>query len=319
MKAKLKQWLASLPTPIPPQSSITLQLRQIYIFPSKFGFVFLLFCACLLLLAINYANSLIYIICFWLVSLFLVSIFKTWQNLLGLHLYSSNSHPVFVDEKANFNITIESFSKPYYTISIALDEQEVTLNCEKKSNASGLLSVLATERGMIDLPRIKVFTTYPLGLLNAWTYLDLDQQTLCYPKPRPCPLPDGSIQDQDDDEENDSEQSIKSAGTDNFEGLERYAIGDNINRIHWPAYAKGQGLHIKEFSQSSGRDSWLDYNHFSGSQENRLEKMCYWVLKYHDEHRVFGIKLGSIHIEPSHSENHLHACLEALALFGVRP
>ncbi len=309
----VSDWQEKLRHSIEPQTSLTLQLKQVYVLPTRFGCVFLLFCLATLLLAINYANSLVYIIVFWLASMFCVAIFKTWHNLVGIHLQGNAPAPIFVDDEASFPIVLESYKRSYHAIAVSLDTQTIYLDCPKKSNIQGHLFAYADERGILSLPRFKISTTYPLGLIQAWSYIDLDQHIICYPKPLECPFPIGTqVASEDTD---NSDHSTNQAGVDIYEGLKSYQVGDNISRIHWPAFAKGQGLYIKQFNQAASADFWIDYFDFSGHLEDRLSKMCYWVLQLHDAQKPFGIRLGTLEIEPNHSASHLNECLKALALF----
>lgn len=313
------RWRERFQNQIPAQTKIVLGVRDVYVFPSRFGLIYMATCLVLLLLAINYANSLIYIICFWLTSLFLLVIFVTWQNLVGLHLHSSTCPAIFVGEKANFTIILESQKRAYQAIYLQTKQSFDCVDCNAKSNVDAHLSLTAVERGELQLPRFRLSTTYPLGLISAWTYLDLNQSTLCYPKPIACPWPSTHGNLHSDDSDFEQAQQFK-MGVDHYEGLQAYQPSDNINRIHWGAYAKGHGLFIKQFSQAANADTWIDFQIFPGDLETRLSHMCYWVLRLHEQGIPYGLRLGNLDLKPQHAIAHMNACLQALAQYeGYAP
>ena len=80
MSTRFQQWLRER---IPPTSHITLSQKNIFIFPTRTGFVFAGLLVLLILGAINYQASLVYAMAFLLGSLFLVTILYTFRNLSG--------------------------------------------------------------------------------------------------------------------------------------------------------------------------------------------------------------------------------------------
>ena len=100
---RFKRWLNRR---IPPQQSITLNQRSIFIFPTRTGFVFSVLLLALLLAAINYENSLIFGLAFWLGSVFFVTIFHTFRNLSGISFELQKTGTGFVGEDIEFSIKV---------------------------------------------------------------------------------------------------------------------------------------------------------------------------------------------------------------------
>ena len=71
---------------VPASPQITLSQRNVFIFPTRTGFVFSALLLLLVLGAVNYQASLVYAVAFLLGSMFLVTILYTFQNLSGLPL-----------------------------------------------------------------------------------------------------------------------------------------------------------------------------------------------------------------------------------------
>ena len=107
---------------------------------------------------------------------------------------------------------------------------------------------LPTRRGYLTPGRIGIASTFPLGLLRAWTWFDCDDQ-VCIVYPRP----EGIRQLPDSSEFTLEEQSGVKTGTDDFTGFKSYRPGDSTRNINWKVYAREQGLLVKKFS-GSGSD-----------------------------------------------------------------
>lgn len=299
---------------VPKSSRITLNSKQVFILPTKFGFVYIGMCFVLLMMAINFENSLVYILLFWLISIFISTMIMTWRNLESIHLRASGSEPIFAGDDATFAITVESLKRPHHSIWLYTNMSNNFVDCDAKVNKLTHLFVGGTERGKVILPRFTVETTFPLGIFRAWSLVDLNQSTLCYPKPLQSTLQASTPVDQDDSDYEDSGET-KIRGVDNFDELKNYEMGDSISRIDWKAYAKGHGLLVKSFTQQAAKEIWLKDMDFTGNLETRLSKMCYWVLEFSREKQKFGFILGETTIEPDVSEHHTKKCLEALALY----
>ena len=63
---------------------INLHNRRLYILPTRFGYIYAVMQFVLLLAAINYTNSMTYVLTFLLTSLGIISLWQTHKNLLGL-------------------------------------------------------------------------------------------------------------------------------------------------------------------------------------------------------------------------------------------
>ena len=107
-------------------------------------------------------------------------------------------------------------------------------------------------------------------------------------------------------------------GDDEFQSLRAYRPGDTPRQIAWKALAREQGLLTKEFGSTASGDLWLDYSKLNGfGVEDRLSKLCFWVLEADRLGHAYGLLLPSIKLKPSNGAQHRLECLEALALYRV--
>jgi uncharacterized protein (DUF58 family) len=136
----------------------------------------------LILAAINYQASLVYGVAFLLGSVFLVTILYTFRNLSGLRLEMGGARPAFVGEDVEFAIRVV---RPNVRGSPAVRAREgIRLGfpgalmrwADLRAQELDLvrLYVRAERRGWLHPGRLLVETYYPLGLLRAWTWVDLD-------------------------------------------------------------------------------------------------------------------------------------------------
>ncbi len=309
-RQRVKHWIELR---IPAASSVQLSQRQIFIVPTLYSLLFIAMLCALMILAINFENSLIYGLVFLLFSLLSVSLLHTWRNIAGITIRANGVKPVFCDEIANFHLVLESQKKSHYAVSIQLDNQHEIADVESNSTAMLTLALPATQRGWLHLPRFRIETRFPLGLFVAWSEVDLDQHTLCYPRPITIDWPIAATAPTTDESMN--VLTVPKEGVEDFAGLQEYYAGAAINRIYWKALSKGQGLMVKRFHAQAGSDVWLDYDAFSGDIELRLSYLCHWVLTLNANQQPFGLRLPGVEIMPQTGESHVQQCLATLALW----
>ena len=297
---------------VPPQQSILLTRNNVFIFPSKAGLFFLLLLVLLWLLATNYENNLVFATTFLLISLFVVSILHTFGNLSDIRLSFVRSHPAFKDEDGGVELLVEKTNKRAYE-NLLLSwpgSPPVTINLVETSEKRATLHIPAYRRGIMNPGRLLIETYYPLGLLRAWSWLDLDVSTLVYPQPKkagPLPLLAGNA---------DKGDIINLAGNEDFYGFKEYKPGESLKHVSWKHYAKEQGLLTKEYSESAERSLWLDWEHFPGlDRESRLSRLCYWVLEAAKGKDEYGLRLPGIEIPLGKGGEHRQRLLRELALF----
>jgi uncharacterized protein (DUF58 family) len=310
-KPRWSRWLAKR---IPPASSVLLNQRRIFIIPSRTGAAFMVVLLLMLLAAINYQNSLAYSLTFLLTSLFIVAILHTYRNLAGLTVKALGSNPVFAGEHGDFRLQLLSGNRPHQAIALgwAASEMQV-LDVAAGGVSDCALGLLASQRGWLRPGRLRVESRFPLGILVSWSWLDLDQALLVYPRPIVADLPTNAGGGAEEEQDG---VRIRGQGSDDFQGLRNYQPGDSKKRLHWKAYSRGQGLLVKDFAALAGRDIWLDFSQLGGDVETRLSKLCHWVLQLSASQQPFGLRLPGLELPVASGAAQRDAGLRALALFG---
>jgi uncharacterized protein (DUF58 family) len=308
------RWNRWLTRRIPAAHSVQLNQRRIFIIPTRQGLAFALLLILLLLAGINYQNSLAYGLTFLLASLFHTAILHTFRNLSGLRLRAMASPAVFAGEQVRLPLALESAGRAHQAIACGwppADLQRVDVPAQGEQMVE--LCLPAVRRGWLRPGRMRVESRFPLGLLVAWSWVDLDQAALVYPRPLAGDFPALAVGASD---EQDEGGRARGQGADDFQGLRSYQPGDSRRRLNWKAYSRGQGLLVKDFAALSGRDLWLDLQAVDGDLEERLSRLCHWVLHLSTADQPFGLRLGAVELPISSGEAHRDACLRALALFG---
>lgn len=301
---------------IPPASRIQLDHRRIFILPTRVGGTYTLVLVLLLLVSINYQNSLAYGLTFLMLSVGILAILHTYRNFSGLILSASHARSVFVGEPVQLRLRLESASNGHQAIALGWNSERMEqTDVEHDRQMEVALSLPALNRGWLRAPRLRVESVFPLGIFRAWSWLDLEQTVLIYPRPLAgsMPLLQG-VQPHAEDEG----QATQGQGVDDYQGLRQWQPGDSLNRMHWKAWSRGQGLMIKEFTDLSGHDLCLDFMALGGDIEERLSRLCYWVLELSQRQQPFALRLPGFLSAVDSGDAHRQVCLRQLALYGVR-
>ena len=297
---------------IPPAKTLTLNQKRIFIFPSRTGFFFLLVLLLILIAAINYQNNMTFALTFLLANVFVIAILHTFINLSGLTVSAVRASSVYAGQQSEFEIKLSHAGKrPRFALTCHWqDALPHTVNLDEKTEVTIKTYLDTGKRGWFNPGRLLIETCYPLGLLRAWTWIDLDIQALVYPNPLPCEPLKGQEADAADG------STVPVEGSDDFYGLRDYIQGDSLKHVFWKTVAKAQPLQTKQYNAYADQSVWLDWQSFSGLPvEQCLSHLCYWLLQFERSHEDYGLRLPGVTIEPNRGEAHKDLLLRHLALF----
>lgn len=307
-----QKWRAWLDRRMPAQREQQLSHRSVFIFPSRAGLVYTAFIGMLLLVAINFENSAVYALVFLLSGVLVVSILHTFANLSGLHVAGRSAEPAFAGRHAVFKIVLSAADKVHYGIQLSwqgIESEHIDVRPQSEQRVP--MRFRTGPRGLCNPGRIKIQTSYPLGLVSAWTWVDLAMQAVVYPYPDQNA---GAPAARSAYHESGSRECI---GSDDFFGLRTYAPGDSIRSVAWKAYARSGQLASKQFVDYIDNRFWLDWNATSGNDEQRLSQLCHWALLAEAGHHEYGLRLPGETIEPSRGRSHVENILAELATYRL--
>lgn len=294
-------------------ASTSLKLRQniLYVLPTRYGLAMLLLAVILYLLGSNYQNNLILLLSFLLIGLLVLSIVLAFQNLHGLQLHCTDAAAAFAGEDLTVSISLEALADRQL-VEFSLGEQSQLL---LTLPAQVMLAVPTARRGYFCLPRFKIQSIYPFGLIRCWSYPSLLQHYWVYPKPiqnvqhQHLPVGDGELQ---------------------WSHLSPYQPGDALQRIDWKRLARQPAQPVvKVFSQQATEQHELQVPPLVGAElEQALAEICAEVLLLSSRHVPFTLRVAGNTLTPEQSaaglvlakagisaeEWHRQRCLEALSL-----
>lgn len=328
LEAYLQTWFKRR---APINREATLNLRNVYIFLSKEGVMYAFLLIITFVAGINYANNLVLGLCFLLASLLVVTIHYTFAHLAGLQIKLVDISDTQVGDKVQVRLQVSSqSSQPHRQIRFsfaknAFDRQQAALTKPKhvaeqtdtllvnQIQAQQMISLWlpADQRGKFVLPRLTVSTVYPLGILQAWSYVFFDGHAWVYPAPLSYEIKANQFVPSDDAQ---TAALHTQAGQDDFEQLDKYIPGESLARISWAHIARGQGLLSKRFVDSVGQQQLLDYYQMPAvTHEEKLSQLRYGVDRLTQSQIAFQLRLPDGGGEIGEGQAFRQQCLLRLA------
>lgn len=294
-----------LPEPLP----ATLDRRRIYVLPTRFGLFFTTLLLAMGLGALNYNNNPALLLALLLAGAAHTSLLAAHLQLSGLSFTAAGAEPVAAG--APLALRLHACAGPGSErrgLRIDCDAAVAVLSLDDGIGEAQLL-LPTTRRGWLDVPRVRVSTTRPLGLVRAWAYVWPEQPLLVYPAPEVHgpPLPEGLGQA--------AQARLHPAG-DDVHHLRGYRRGDARRAIAWKPSARRDSLLVREYEQPLGTDLVLDWRALAGvGYEPRIRRLARWVDEAERDGRRYRLDLpGQPSLGPAQGPVHRHACLRALAL-----
>jgi len=328
-RLRVQSWFESR---LPLADSITLTQRTVYILPTRPGLMLGLTLLTLLVASINYQLNLGYLLTFLLAGCALVGMHICHGTLRGLamHLVAPGAHYAGASTAFGINLTNNRRSVRHGIGLSVLHPAAVDCNpagarhwawTDVPAQGSSLVQIAFTpaRRGLHRLPTLTAETRFPLGTFRVWTVWRPAAQMLVYPAPElhAQTLPPGMPR------AGGAAAALKTATSDDFDGVRAYRRGDPMKRVVWKKAAaaseqagnEGGGLVVRDSQQARQHELWLDFTQTGCSDlEHKLSRLCAWVLQADRLGLTYGLRLPTREIRPASGEAHKRHCLEALAL-----
>ncbi|TFY96570.1 DUF58 domain-containing protein [Ramlibacter rhizophilus] len=312
LPARWRQWWHAR---LPLTDTLTLTQRNVYILPTRAGWLLAATLVVLLVASINYQLNLGYLLTFLLAGCALVGMHVTHATLRGLQLTLEPPQPQFAGAGASLGIVLVSeLRRTRHGIGLRVREGAGADNwvwCDVAPQAGTPVRVgfAATRRGLHPVPAITLETRYPLGTFRVWTVWRPAARVLVWPAPEspPPPLPPG--------EPRGGSGPARVAFAGEFEGVRAYRTGDPLRGVVWKKAARTGELVSRDTQQARRHELWLDYAQAGpGDVEQRLSRLAAWVLQADRLGLDFGLRVPGKQLEPGRGEAHKRRCLEVLAL-----
>ncbi|MEW6705867.1 MAG: DUF58 domain-containing protein [Pseudomonadota bacterium] len=297
----------------------TLTQGNIYILPTKAGFVYALTLLVMLVASINYQLNLGYVLTFLLAGSGLTSIHLTHGTLRGLTLHLRPPPPVFAQQPALLEIVVASSGRMSHGVLLRLESDDgqeqprapVWVDVPAQGQASARLSFVPPRRGWHDVPTVRAETRYPFGLFRAWTLWRPASRVLAYPAPEQPAAPLPAAQSAG----GEAGRSRPSEGGE-FEGVRAYQRGDAPRRVVWKKVARSGELVSRDTHVALQQQLWLDFQAAQWpDRERRLSRLAAWILAAEHAGIAHGLRLPGLELPPGSGPAHQRQALEALALW----
>ena len=292
---------------------VALRRGRIYILPTRLGVAYAAMVVSMIAGGLNYSNNLALGLAFLLVGLGFVAMHHCHGTLSGLELRLLATEPAFAGQDVRFRLLLENrASAPRPGIELAPDKTAAAqvVDVPPAATATAGIALHAERRGYVRLERFVLATRHPLGLSRAWAVVHPGYSAIAWPQPAERGRPPPGV------ETDTGGAQDRAKGEEDFTGLKPYQPGDPLRRIAWKAYARGRGLHTKQYGGTDVVSHVFDWDSLPGlDTEARLSQLCRWVLDAHGSGEAFGLRLPGLAFEANIGTGQLQRCLDALALF----
>lgn len=303
--------------------TLSLTQRNVYILPTRPGWMLALTLLVLLIGSINYQLNLGYLLTFLLAGSAAVGMYVCHGNLRGLTLHLVAPPPVHAGQAVPLEVRLSSARRRQrYGIGVGVldsgtpgDLHLAWADVPAQGSTSLQVAWQAPHRGLHALPALTAVTLFPLGTFRVWTVWRPAAQVLVYPAPEAHapPLPAGEPQP-------GHSGSARVQSTGEFDGVRAYRRGDPQKTVVWKkaaqAFAAGRDDLVSRDALSTQRQQlWLDHAQCGAPDlESRLARLTAWVLLAEQQGLDYGLRLPGRDLSPDQGASHRSRCLEAMAL-----
>jgi len=290
----------------PEKLPVELHRRRIYIVPTGFGLGFTGLLAVMLVGALNYANNAALLLTCLLGAASAASMLVAFRSLDGLRLTHIRAGHAVAGQPIELALTFAS-RRARQAIRVELGAQSVAFAIDADATTTLKLALPTTQRGWQALPRLRVWSSWPLGLFRAWSWLHPAQSVLVWPRPEAAgPAPVAPAEDT---------RHMRLSQGDELAALREYRVGDPPRHVAWKASARHDHLLVKDFEQARSRPQWaLDWRQLDRlDPEARIARLARWLGEALAQQRHVSLWLPGQVIPSGNGPVHYAHCMNALA------
>ena len=311
-RRRFRQWWQSR---LPWSDTMTLTQRNVYILPTRPGFMLGATMLLLLVASINYQLNLGYLLTFLLAGSAVVGMHVCHATLRGLTMNLTAPEPQFAGAAATLSVVLTNErASTRFGIGLAVldelrEDRWVWTDVPPQGMCTVHVAFMPERRGLHRIPPLTAETRFPLGTFRVWTVWRPQSQVLVYPAPEahPPPLPPG-------EPKAGGLASARVSNSGEFDGVRAYRRGDPLKLVVWKKAAKADELVSRDTEQAQRYELWLDFVQAGTGTEAKLSRLAAWVVQADRLGLDYGLRLPAQVIAPASGEVHKRRCLEALAL-----
>jgi uncharacterized protein (DUF58 family) len=313
IRRRFRQWWQAR---LPLSDQLTLTQGNVYILPTRPGWMLGATLLVLLVASINYQLNLGYLLTFLLAGSAVVGMYVCHATLRGLTMNLIAPGAQFAGASATFGIVLTNARRSVrHGIGLAVidethDDRWVWTDVPAQGSCTVHVAFKPERRGLYRVPPLTAETRFPLGTFRVWTVWRPAAQVLVYPTPEASapPLPAGEPR-------GSGAAAGRAQSSGEFDGVRPYRRGDPIKLVVWKKAAKADELVSRDTEQAQRYELWLDLAQTGALPfEHKLSRLAAWVLQADRLAVDYGLRLPGLEIAPASGEGHKRRCLEALAL-----
>lgn len=284
---------------LPPVTRHTLRQRSLFVFPTSFGFSVVALVLLLYVLGTNYQNNLIILLSYLLLVLFIGSIVLAFLNLHHTSIEAKALAETHAGDTVQIQLQLERSKGLPQAFALGWQSQPLVL-----VTSSTLLMPIKTERrGFYQIPRLKIQSVFPFGLIRCWSYIRLDCRYWVFPAAIASPF-------------NESQSDTQSDSQDEWAGLQQYQPGNSLRQLDWKRFSRQQQLLVHQYQAVAlpSEELWLSPDPRLTGIEAQLSDITARALQAELRQQPFGLRIGQRHVAVGAGPAHLRKVLQELAL-----
>jgi uncharacterized protein (DUF58 family) len=290
---------------------LRLGLRNLYIVPTRFGWLWLAGLLLLQLVGIQLQSNGPLLLSFLMLGLFLLALHLTHFNLQGLELRVGDPQPGFAGALLAYPLRLRCRSR-CEGLRFCF-ETDPAADPRGFDRGDHILSVAwrPQRRGLQQPGCLRLQTTAPLGLFVCWARWQPAVPQLVWPAPLAGPVrllqearpPSTPLQ---------ANAGERQEGSEDWRDLQPHRPEDGSSRLAWKLLAQGRGRYAKRFADPADQEPLLGLDPvvpFERGLEHLSERIC----RLHARGLAYGLVLGDQRIPPARGPAQRDRALTLLA------
>ena len=317
LHARIDKWFLSR---VPPGDTLELTQRNVYILPTRAGWMLFVTLMVLLVASINYQLNLGYLLTFLLAGSVMVGVHMGHATLRGLSLHLMAPEAQYAGTAAVFSIVLHNTRRRVrfgIGLSVRGSGQWAWGDVPAQGSETIDIAFQPEHRGLHGVPPLTAETRFPLGTFRVWAVWRPAASLLVYPTPEAHPPPLPASEYPTGPLTSTPAHASRLAGE--YDGVRAYRRGDPLKLVVWKKAARAQAagsddLFSRDTQQAQQHELWLDVHPaMLPDLEARVSRLCAWVLMADRIGIAYGLRIGAATVQPSSGEVHRRRCLEVLA------
>ena len=290
---------------------LRLGLRNLYILPTRFGWLWLAAMLMLQMVGIQMRSNGPLLLSDLMLGLFLLALHLTHFNLQGVELAVGDPLPGFAGASLAYPLLLRIPARSEGLLLRFPAADPLPLPVLQRGEHRLMVPWIPRHRGLQPPGILRIQTTAPLGLFICWTRWQPPVPQLVYPARREGPVR-LVVEAASEPLAREADPAPGAAGSDHWWDLQPHRPEDGVSRLAWKLVAQGRGRFSKAFRAPAQRQPLLAPDPavpFERALEHLSERIC----RLHAQGSAYGLVLPRERIPPGQGKAQRDRALAALA------